>query len=68
MLHVTMCPGAPSKVGGAQEHQSKRDLNKTKQRSLGKQSECMHVSDMTVQYYTRHQQQNSSYFATCLTD
>lgn len=65
-----MCTGTPSKVGVAQEHQSKRGFNKTKQRSLGKQSECMHVSDMTVtvQYYTRHLQQNSSYFATCLTD
>ena len=68
MLHVTMCPGAPSKVGEAQEHQSKRGFNKTKQRSLEKQSECMHVSDMTVQYYTRHLQQNSSYSAACLAD
>ena len=63
-----MCTGAPSKVGGAQEHQSKGGFNKTKQRSLEKQSECMHVSDMSVLYYTRHLQQNSSYFATCLTD
>ena len=67
-LHVTMCTGPPSKVGGAQEHQSKRGFNKTKQRSLEKQSECMHVSDMTVQYYTRHLQQNSSYSAACLAD
>ena len=64
-----MCTEPPSKVGGAQEHQSKRGFHKTKLRSLEKQFECMHVySDMTVQYYTRHLQQNSSYFATCLTD
>lgn len=67
-LHVTMCTGPPSKVGGAQEHQSKRGFNKTKQRSLEKQFECMHISDMTVQYYTRHLQQNSSYSAACLAD
>ena len=43
-----MCTEPPSKVGGAHEHQSKRGFDKTKQTSLEKQFECMHVSDMTV--------------------